>query len=75
MRKNPKVGLPRGGGPPAEGSKTVHEDQSSSAPKSQPESEVKEIANMSLGGLLESCTTLRRHIGIQRASAKDWGYQ
>ena len=71
--KEPKVGLPGGGGP-AEGSKTLcMRTNHRLLPQANLKSEVKEKANMSLGGLLESCTTLRRHIGIQRASAKRLG--
>ena len=68
--KEPEVGLPRGGGPAA-GSKTVYmRTNHRLLPPVNLKNEVKEKANESLGGLLESCTTLRRHIGIRGASAK-----
>lgn len=70
--KEPELGLPSGGGP-AEGSKTVYMRTNRLLPQVNLKNEVKEKANMSLGGLLESCITLRRHIGIRGASAKRLG--
>lgn len=71
--KEPEVGLPRGRGP-VEGSKVVcMRTNHCLLPQVNLKNEVKEKANMSLGGLLDSFPTLRRYIGIRGALAKRLG--